>query len=81
MDHVGLLKATLDWAGIELQRDCFFCIKFILVELLRAIWPQLSEEMLTNHLDNRWEFQEEAWLNDEECQLVDALKKRLLRTT
>ena len=49
-------------------------------DLLSAVWPHLSEEMLTNRLGNRWEFQEEAWLNDEESQLVDAIKKRLIKT-
>lgn len=50
-----------------------------LTDLLNVIWPQLSEEVLTSCLGNRWEFQEGAWLNDEETQLVDIIKKKLVK--
>lgn len=41
------------------------------------MWPQLSKEMLTDRLGNRWEFQDGAQLDDEECQLVDDIKQKL----
>lgn len=51
----------------------------MLTDLLSVVWPQLSEEMLTSRLGNRWEFQEEAWLNDEETPMVDAIKKKFFK--
>lgn len=76
MDHTALLKASLDWQGDHVM-FLVVILEYILTGLLNAVSPQLSQETLVNRLGNRWEFQKEAWLNDEESHLVDAIKKKL----
>ena len=72
LDHMQLIKVSLDWPGVLTNFIVMSCVIFT-----TALLTQLPKGTLVNCLSNRWEFQQEAWLDADESSLLSIIKNKL----
>jgi len=73
LDHVQLLNLSLDWPGILTNH--FHSI--VMCNITTALLAQLPKGIVDSRLINRWEFQQEAWLDKDESSLLIIIKSKL----
>lgn len=72
LDYMQLLKVSLDWPG--LVQPIPILILYLCTIVLLA---QLPKETLVSRLGNRWEFQEDAWLDADESSLLSIIRSKI----